>query len=174
MEDECFDQVGTDRYERTTIDGVSTKVARKVGQREGCAGDRAVRSVFSSSHPPTKLTPIHPITDNAVSLQTSRTQPLSKRPCWMRERPKTRTEDGILGKVWSSQRPRGRVSMVVWCREARSLSNENFTPQRSWLPSNVRWSRTVSLQRSVTSLDCIIFSRCIVPYHYPGYLCSPR
>lgn len=57
---------------------------------------------------------LHSSVDNVVSLQTSRMQPLSRRPCWMRERPRTRTEDGILGKVWSSQRPRGRVSVIYF------------------------------------------------------------
>ena len=71
---------------------------------------------------------LHSSADNVVSLQTSRMQPLSRRPCWMRERPRTRTEDGILGKVWSSQRPRGRVSVICFRAKVQSYLTSISTP----------------------------------------------
>jgi hypothetical protein len=43
------------------------------------------------------------------------------------------------------------------------LSDEDWILQRSWLPSNVRFSPTVFLQRFDASFVCIILSSCIVP-----------
>jgi hypothetical protein len=98
--------------------------------------------------------------DNVVCLRTSRTQQRSRRPCWMRERPRTRIEDGIHAKVWSSRRPRGRVSVNHYGEKRRFLT-VGFVHRghgcRAAL-DRCRWCSSDALMRL-----CIILSRCIAP-----------
>jgi hypothetical protein len=139
LEDERLGQTGTDRYERKTVDGVSTQVAGKVGQRKGSPGDREVRvslpssrssrslasqitnpDLFAFHHAPYQPPPsalffsflnISTLAGNDVSPQTSKTPPHSKRPCWTPGRRKTTIGGDIRGRGLRSLRRRGRVSL---------------------------------------------------------------